>query len=65
MIRLFPWYRIRLENSIQQLKEIKCGDILVWRNNKFNIELMDKTFYYYDLLKDDKNKQKYKLMNWK
>jgi hypothetical protein len=26
---------------------------------------MDKTFYYYDLLKDDKNKQKYKLMNWK
>jgi hypothetical protein len=43
-------------DSIKNLKEIKGGDILVWRNHKFNIELMDEPFYYYDLLKYDKNK---------
>ncbi len=53
----FPGIELDSENSNKQLKEIKSGDILVWRNNKFNIELMDKTFYYYDLLKYDKNKQ--------
>ena len=54
----FPGIELNSENSDPNLKEIKSGDILVWRNHKFDIELMNETFYYYDLLKYDSNKKK-------
>ena len=44
------------EDEEENLREIKGSDITIWGNSQFNIELMDKEYKYYDLLKKDSNK---------
>ena len=45
------------KNEEENLREIKGADITIWGNSQFNIELMDKEYKYYDLLKEDSNKK--------
>ena len=50
----FPGFKT---NLFENLNEIKGGDITIWRNKQFIIELMEKKYYYYDLLLNGKDKK--------